>query len=152
MDKALLWVIDSIDGTMNYSRGIPESAISVVLLQKNVPIFGAVINIFTGDIYTAVAGEGAKKNGKSIFVSSRSFKDALFCTAMSTYRKDMAGVCNDIILDAYMQCNDVRRFGAAALELCYLAEGRCELYFEIRIFPWDYAAGLILNPFSELCC
>lgn len=145
-NKEFIWVIDPIDGTMNYARGIPESAISVALLQNDVPILGVVVNIFTGDIYTAVAGEGAKKNGKPISVSSRGFKDALFCTAMSTYRKEMAGVCNDIIMDAYMQCNDVRRFGAAALELCYLAEGRCELYFEIRIFPWDYAAaGLILK-------
>lgn len=144
--KEFVWVIDPIDGTMNYARGIPESAISVALLQKNTPILGVVCNILTGDVYTATAGEGAKKNGKAIFVSDRAFPDALFCTAMSTYRKEMAGVCNDIIMDAYMQCNDVRRFGAAALELCYLAEGRCELYFEIRIYPWDYAAaGLILK-------
>ena len=144
--KEFVWVIDPIDGTMNYSRRIPESAISVALLQNNVPILGVVNNIFTGDVYTAIAGEGAKKNGKPIFVSDRAFCDALFCTAMSTYRKEMAGVCNDIIMDAYMQCNDVRRFGAAALEICYLAEGRCELYFEIRIFPWDYAAaGLVLK-------
>ena len=144
--KEFVWVIDPIDGTMNYSRAIPESAISVALLQNNVPILGVVNNIFTGDVYTAVAGQGAKKNGKPISVSARDFCDGLFCTAMSTYRKEMAGVCNDIIMDAYMQCNDVRRFGAAALEICYLAEGKCELYFEIRIFPWDYAAaGLILK-------
>ena len=144
--KEFLWVIDPIDGTMNYARAIPESAVSVALLHNNVPILGVVNNIFTGDVYSAVAGKGAKKNGTSIAVSNRAFCDGLFCTAMSTYRKDMAGVCNDIIMDAYMQCNDVRRFGAAALEICYLAEGRCELYFEIRIFPWDYAAaGLILK-------
>ena len=145
-EQEYLWVIDPIDGTMNYARGIPESAISVALLHNNEPILGVVWNIFTGDVYSAVAGEGARKNGTPISVSQRAFKDALFCTAMSTYRKEMAGVCNDIIMDAYMQCNDVRRFGAAALELCYLAEGRCELYFEIRIFPWDYAAaGFILK-------
>lgn len=145
-DKAFVWVIDPIDGTMNYARQIPESAISVALLKNNEPVLGVVCNIFTGDMYTAIAGEGAQKNGKPIYASDRAFCDGLFCTAMSTYRKEMAAVCNEIIMDAYMQCNDVRRFGAAALELCYLAEGRCELYFEIRIFPWDYAAaGLILK-------
>ena len=51
---------------------------------------------------------------------------------------------NIIILDTYMQCNDVRRFGTCALELCYLAAGRCDLYFEIRVFPWDYAAGYLI--------
>lgn len=145
-DKEFIWVIDPIDGTMNYARRIPESAISVALLKNNVPVLGIVHNIYTGDVYAAIAGEGAKKNQIPIRVSNRKFCDALFCTAMSTYRKEMAHVCNDIIMEAYMQCNDVRRFGAAALELCYLAEGRCELYFEIRIFPWDYAAaGLILK-------
>ena len=145
-DKEFIWVIDPIDGTMNYARRIPESAISVALLRNNQPVLGVVCNIYTGDVYSAVAGEGAKKNGTPIFASNRAFCDALFCTAMSTYRKEYAAVCNDIIMDAYMQCNDLRRFGAAALEICYLAEGRCELYFEIRIFPWDYAAaGLILK-------
>lgn len=64
--KEFVWVIDPIDGTMNYARAIPESAISVALLQNNVPILGVVQNIFTGDVYTAVAGQGAKKNGMQI--------------------------------------------------------------------------------------
>ena len=60
---------------------------------------------------------------------------------MSIYKKEYADVCNSIILETYKQCNDFRRFGSAALELCYLASGKCDLYFEIRVFAWDCAAG-----------
>ena len=63
---------------------------------------------------------------------------------MSLYKKEHAKVCSDIIYEAYMECNDVRRFGSCALELCYIAAGRCDLYFEIRVFPWDFAAGLLI--------
>jgi myo-inositol-1(or 4)-monophosphatase len=63
---------------------------------------------------------------------------------MSVYKKEYAKVCADIIFETYMQCNDVRRFGTCALELCYLASGKCDIYFEIRVFPWDYAAGYLI--------
>ena len=63
---------------------------------------------------------------------------------MSLYKKEHARVCSDIIYEAYMQCNDIRRFGGCAKELCYIAAGRCELYFEIRVFPWDFAAASLV--------
>jgi myo-inositol-1(or 4)-monophosphatase len=63
---------------------------------------------------------------------------------MSLYKKEHAKVCSDIIFDAYLRCNDVRRFGSCAIELCYLAAGMCELYFEIRVFPWDFGAALLI--------
>ena len=63
---------------------------------------------------------------------------------MSLYKKDYAKICGDIIYETYMQCNDVRRFGSCAIELCYLAAGKCDLYFEIRVFPWDYAAAYLI--------
>ncbi len=63
---------------------------------------------------------------------------------MSLYRKEYAEICRDIIFDVYNKCNDFRRFGSCALELCYLAAGKCDLYFEIRVFPWDYAASYLI--------
>ena len=65
------------------------------------------------------------------------------CTALAVYHKEHARLCSEIILDTFMQCNDIRRF-AAAPELCYLAMGRCELYFEYQLSPWDYAAASLI--------
>ena len=143
-DKEYVWVIDPIDGTANYSRGIAESAISVALLKNQKAVLGVVCCIFSGEIYSAALGKGAFLNGKPISVSVKSFKNSLFCTAMSLYKKEHAKACADIIYETYMQCNDIRRFGSCALELCYLACGKCELYFEIRVFPWDYAAAYLI--------
>ena len=143
-NKEWVWVIDPIDGTANYSRGIANCAISVALTKKQKVMLGVVCDIFSGDVYSAILGGGAYFNGKPISVSANCFERSILCTAMSLYKKEYAKVCSDIIYEAYMQCNDVRRFGSCALELCYLASGKCDLYFEIRVFPWDYAAGYLI--------
>lgn len=142
--KEWVWVIDPIDGTANYSRGIANCAISVALMHNQKAALGVVCDIYSGDAYSATLGGGAYLNGKPISVSANSFDRSILCTAMSLYKKEYAKVCSDIIYEAYMQCNDVRRFGSCALELCYLACGKCDLYFEIRVFPWDYAAGYLI--------
>lgn len=139
-----VWIIDPIDGTTNFSRSIRNCAVSVALVHKSKPVLGVVYNLFNGDIFTALKGNGAKLNGMPINVSQRPFENSLCCTAMSLYNKKYAKICSDIIYEIYMQCNDIRRFGSCALELCYLAAGMCELYFEIRVFPWDYAAGFLI--------
>lgn len=138
------WVIDPIDGTTNFSRGISECVISVALLYSNLPIIGVVFAPFKHYMFSAVAGHGAKLNGKYICVSDKTFNNSLLCTAMSLYRKEYAEVCRNIIFETYNKCNDFRRFGSCALELCYLAAGKCDLYFEIRVFPWDYAAAHLI--------
>lgn len=142
--KEWVWIIDPIDGTANYSRGIANCAISVALMQNQKVVLGVVCDIHSGDVYSATLGGGAFFNEHPIAVSKNGFEHSLLCTAMSLYKKEHAKVCSDIIYEAYMQCNDVRRFGSCALELCYLACGHCELYFEIRVFPWDYAAGYLI--------
>ena len=139
-----IWIVDPIDGTTNFTRGIGEYAISVALYNKGKIILGAVYNHKQDKMYTAMANKGAFCNNKPINVSNKQFKQSLFCTALSLYRKDFAQMCNNVISEAYMQCSDLRRFGSCALELCYLAEGMCDLYFEIRVFPWDYAAGILI--------
>lgn len=165
-DKEYVWVIDPIDGTANYARGIDACAISVGLMHNPVRaclgsgdaqdsnpyflkneeemILGVVYSPARNEMYWAEKGKGAFCNGKPIRTSSRSFEAGILCTAMSTYRKEYADVCSEIIMDAFHQCNDVRRFGAASVELCFLAAGLCELYFEMRLQPWDYAAGMII--------
>ena len=74
-------------------------------------------------------------------------------TGMSTYRKEFSKKCSDIIYDIYMESNDFRRYGSAAMELCFLASGAAELYFEMRLMPWDYAAAaLILKEAGGVLC
>ncbi len=138
------WIIDPIDGTANFSRGIPEFAISVALRHHDEMALGVVYNPLKDELFTAIKGEKAYRNGKQISVSQRPFADSLFCTAMSIYNKKYAKVCSDIIMEAYYKCNDVRRFGTCALELCYLATGQCDLFFEYRVMPWDYAAASLI--------
>lgn len=143
-DKEYVWVIDPIDGTANYSRGIDHCAISVALRHEDEIIMGVIYSPSRSEMYWAEKGKGAWCNGKRLHTSSRPFENGILCTAMSTYRKSLAGVCSDVIMDAYYQCNDVRRFGAASIELCFMAAGIIELYFEMRLQPWDYAAGILL--------
>ena len=139
-----IWIIDPIDGTSNYSRGIADCCISVALVCRGEVRLGVVYSPGRNELYTAERGGGAFCNGRPIHVSERPFADGLFCSAMSTYRKEYAQVCSDIIYDIYMRSNDTRRWGSAAIELCLLASGLVELYFEMRLQPWDYAAAMLI--------
>lgn len=148
-----VWVIDPIDGTANYARGNENCCISVALVQDGAATLGVVYSPWRGELYSAVKGEGAFCNDKPIHVSDRPFEQGLLFTAMSTYRKELARRCSDIIYDIYMRCNDVRRTGSAAVELCLMAAGYADLYFEIRLMPWDYAAAsLILTEAGGTVC
>ena len=139
-----IWVVDPIDGTSNFIREIGMSAISVGLLKKGKPYAGVIYQPYRNEMFWAVEGRGAYLNGQRIHVSDRKFKHGHLCSAMSTYNKDYAPACFHIIEKVYEQCDDLRRLGSAAVELAYLAAGRVELYFEIRLFPWDVAAGIVL--------
>ena len=144
LDHEYTWIIDPIDGTANYSRGIDQCAICVGLKHHDDMELSAVFLPRTEELFTAVRHQGAFLNGRPIHVSSRSFQDAVMCTALPVYHKEYAGVCAGIIQDTFQQCNDIRRFGAAAPELCYLAMGRVELYFEYLLSPWDFAAASLI--------
>lgn len=139
-----VWIIDPIDGTANYSRGIAECCISVALAHKGTVVLGVVYIPDQDYMFSAELGGGAALNGKPISSSDKRFDESLFCTAMSLYRKEFAPLCMNIISDVYNKCNDFRRFGSCAVELCYLAAGKCDLYFELRLFPWDYAASYLI--------
>lgn len=139
-----LWIVDPIDGTSNFIRELNLSAISVGLVHNGEPILGVVYNPFTKDMYSAEEGQGAYLNGSPIHVSDRDFSHGHFCTAFSLYKKELAPPCFRILERVYKECDDMRRLGTAALELCTLASGSTELYFEIRLFPWDYCGALAI--------
>jgi myo-inositol-1(or 4)-monophosphatase len=148
-----VWIVDPIDGTTNYARGIRDCAISVGLEHAGEPVLGVVYCPYQDELFYAERGCGAYLNGTRIHVSDKPFENGLLCTAFSVYRKNLADTCMSIVRDAYAECADFRRFGSAAAELCYLAAGRCDLYFEIRVFPWDFAgASVILSEAGGCLC
>ena len=155
-----LWIIDPIDGTANYSRGIRECAVCVGLWHEGAMEMAAIYLPRTDELFTAERGKGTflhhprgGRPAQQLHVSERPFSDSIMFTALSLYHKEYAPVCSDIILETFMQCNDVRRFGSAASELCYLALGKCELFFEYVLSPWDFAAAsLILEEAGGTLC
>ena len=148
-----VWVIDPIDGTANYARGNENCCVSVALVSQGEALLGVVYSPWRKELYTAEKGKGAFCNGKPIHVSERPFEQGILYTALSTYRKEWARSCSDIIYDRYMESNDVRRSGSAAVELCLMASGFAELFFEMRLMPWDYAAaGLVLLEAGGTVC
>ena len=142
--KDFTWIIDPIDGTSNYSRGIDQCAICVGLKRDSEIIAGVVYIPSTNEMYSAEKNRGTTLNGRPVHVSTRNFQDSIMCTALSVYHKEYADICSQIITDTFRQCNDIRRFGACAPELCYLAAGRCELYFEYLLSVWDFSAASLI--------
>ena len=138
------WIIDPIDGTANFSRGIDQCAICIGLKAVEGIVMGLVYIPRSNGLFYAEKGKGAYLNGKRINVSDRPFANGILCTALPVYHKEYAPLCSKIILEAFTQCNDIRRFGACAPELCYLAMGRCEMYFEYLLSPWDFAAASLI--------
>lgn len=142
--KEYVWIVDPIDGTTNFSRHFKFSVISVALKHNEDIVMGLVYNPFTSELFHAIKGEGAFLNGKPIHVSDKPFEDSIFCTALCAYKKELSEVANKILFDTYMECNDFRRMGSCAQELCYIACGRCDIYFEIKLNPWDYSASELI--------
>lgn len=141
-DNEYTWVVDPIDGTSNFIRDIGMSAVSVGLLKNKEPYIGVIYQPYRDEMFSAEIGKGAYLNDKQIRVSERDFKHSHLCSAMSLYDKNYAKPCFRIIERVYSESDDLRRLGSAATELAYLAAGRVELYFEIRLFPWDVAAAI----------
>lgn len=139
-----IWVVDPIDGTANFARDLELSVISVALLKGGRPYIGMIFNPYRDEFYYAKENEGAFCNEKRIHVSDRPFNKSMFCSAMSLYEKKYAKACFNIIEKVYEESDDLRRLGTAAYELCCLAAGKVDLYFEIRLSVWDYAAAFVL--------
>lgn len=147
-----LWVNDPIDGTSNFARDLGLSVISVALLKNMEPVLGVVYNPYRDEMFWAVKGEGAYLGEEKICVSDREWRKSMLCSAMSLYDKTFAKPCFNIIEKIYGETDDLRRLGTAALEMCELAAGRVDLYFEIRLSPWDYAAAaLIIKEAGGYC-
>ena len=147
------WILDPVDGTTNLIHDYQMSAVSLALYEDGDISFGIVYNPFTEDTFLAEAGKGALYNGTSISVSGcGSLKDALISFGSCPYQKELAVQLFPVFQRVFEKTADFRRTGSAALDLCYVAMGRQDAYFEYTLKPWDYAAGqLILKEAGGIC-
>jgi len=141
-----LWVVDPIDGTTNYSRHIPYFSTSIAVYHRGRPVVGLVANPVVDETFFAVEGQGAFLNDSPIRSSTATeFQQALMICGFYYDRGRNIGLTLDGIRKFYDRgIMDLRRFGSAALDLCYLAAGRADGYFEIGLNPWDFAAGAFI--------
>ena len=142
MSDGYVWVVDPIDGTTNFAYDLKQSCISIGLLYQKEGYMGVVYNPYLDEVYYAIKGKGAYINGKPIHVTDNMIEHSLFCIGTSPYYKEaMADETFDIIKRLFLKGRDIRRSGSAALDLCYVACGRYDGFYERLLSPWDYAAG-----------
>ena len=141
-------IIDPIDGTTNFVNGVPHTAISVGVYKNKKPYLAGVYNPILDELYTAKIGKGAYLNGKKLKVSNENdFQKSLLATGFpytsNTNEDDLNDVLKKIKLILPL-CQDLRRLGAASLDLCYIAKGTFEGYYEMNLKAWDVSAGILI--------
>ncbi len=143
------WVIDPLDGTTNYAHGLPLYGVSVGLESEETkePVLGMVFFPELNTFYHAIKGKGAFREKKQIHVSKRkSMKESLFVTGFPYDRKNSLDVLMAYYKSILEKSRGVHRTGAATLDLCWVAEGKFDGYYELGLKPWDMAAaGLIVQ-------
>ena len=140
-----VWLVDPLDGTTNFIHRFPWISVSVALWIDNLPEVGVVVDVTNGDEYVAVAGRGARVNGSPIEVSSTSsLGEALVVTGFPYNRGERIGICQTTFRRALEQVQGIRRLGSAALDMCMVACGRMDGYWEEDLSPWDMGAGTLM--------
>ncbi len=135
------WVVDPIDGTVNFLYGLPSVAVSVAAQQGGTVLAGAVVNLFTGTRYTAALGDGATRDGRPLRVRPvPPMRERLVLTGFG-YEPEQRVLQGRAVAALLPRVRDIRRQGSAALELCALAEGAADAYVEEGLNVWDHAAG-----------
>ncbi len=138
------WVIDPLDGTNNFLRGLPQFAVSIGLECSGIPVVGCVYDPSRDELFTAIRGEGAYLNGVPIQVSEKTSRaDLLLAVEFSSY-PPRARILHRQLARAIGEVRGVRALGAAALDLSYVAAGRVDGALFLSLSPWDVAAGCLI--------
>ena len=140
----LVFVIDPIDGTANFVHHFGQSCTSIACVQDGKPVAAAIYTPYRDELFAASAGAGATLNGMPIHVTAEPLADSLVLFGTTPYNADCADETFRMARAVYGRCQDVRRSGSAALDLCYTACGRVGLFFECALSVWDYAAGALI--------
>jgi myo-inositol-1(or 4)-monophosphatase len=138
------WLVDPLDGTANFVHGFDAVGVSVGLIEQGVPVVGVVHAPLLHRTYTAARGRGARRDGRPISVSVRAPEQAIVATGFPFRRKDLLPDYQPVFDTAIRRFEDLRRVGAASLDLCWVAEGVFDGFFELRLGPWDVCAGALV--------
>ena len=139
------WIIDPLDGTTNFAHGLTTCCVSIAVEKDNQPLIGIVWSLFTEELFSAVRGDGAFLNGRRLSVSDiGQVQGSLLVTGFPYNVKEIMAP----VMNRFARCLEasqgVRRLGSAALDLCYVAAGRFDAFWEEQLHPWDTAAGHLI--------
>jgi myo-inositol-1(or 4)-monophosphatase len=144
-DKTHTWIVDPLDGTTNFLHGIPQFAISIGLQREGTIIAGVIYNPATDDLFIAERGKGAFLNDTRLRVAARKqLHDCVIACGLPHIGRGDLPLSRDEMTALQPRVAGLRRFGAASLDLAYVAAGRLDGYWERNLKPWDMAAGLIM--------
>ena len=144
-EQGRAWIIDPLDGTVNFIHGLAPVSVSVALWESKSPLVGVVIEAIHGEEFTAERDKGARRDGQPISVSAnQALSQALVGTGFPYDRQERAREYTALLGAVLARCQGVRRRGSAALDLCYVADGRFDAYWEQGLAVWDLAAGILI--------
>jgi myo-inositol-1(or 4)-monophosphatase len=144
-DKRFVWILDPLDGTTNYLHGFPQYAVSIALYENDEPTHAVVYDPFKEEMFTAAKGEGAYLNEQRIRITGADgFENTLIGTGFPFKEPQHLDAYLSMFKAIHPQVAGIRRAGSAALDLAYLAAGRLDGFWEIKLNIWDIAAGVLL--------
>ena len=139
------WIVDPIDGTTNFVKGIPHVAVSIGVKFRGETVAGCVYDPILDELFTAEKGSGAQLNDRKIHVSNRqSLNGTIIAVSYPHRKRQYLDEYRSMMNRAFDKCADLRRMGTASLDLAYVAAGRLDGYFEACLYPWDFAAGELI--------
>jgi myo-inositol-1(or 4)-monophosphatase len=144
-DKTHMWIVDPLDGTSNFLHGIPQFAVSIALEREGTIVAGLIYNPANDELFTGERGKGAFLNDQRLRVAARQrLNDAVIACGLPHHGKGDLALFRSEFAAVQDKVAGLRRFGAATLDLAWVAAGRLDGYWERNISPWDMAAGLLL--------
>ncbi|MFP3915515.1 MAG: inositol monophosphatase family protein [Actinomycetota bacterium] len=144
-DADRVWIVDPLDGTVNFIHGMPHVSVSVAVWERGAPVAGVVIDVTRREEFTAAAGGSTRLNGETVSVSRQADASAsLVVTGFPYDRQEHAHEYASTVGEVLSRVQGVRRLGSAALDFAWVACGRFDGYWEYELGPWDAAAGVLL--------
>lgn len=136
------WIVDPLDGTVNFAHGIPVFAVSIGLVVDGLPTVGVIHAPVMSELFAGEVGHGATLNGNAIRVSpTKTLADAVLATGFAYDIENLADDNLDVVVRVSRKARGIRRFGSAAMDLAWVAAGRLDGFWEIHLSPWDVAGG-----------
>ncbi len=140
-----LWIIDPLDGTTNFAHNFPHFAVSIGLVKNGKIILGVVLDPFKNELFWAAEGSGAFLNSDEIKVSKiEKLEDSLLATGFAPMEEEVLGENIEYFKQFMFKAQAIRRPGSAALDICYVACGRLDGFWEMKLQPWDITAGVCI--------